>query len=541
LTAADDPAAAIAARFAELGGSAGVLGNPVGSLQPASSGYYQAYENGRISWSAATGAWETLGAIQARYVAIGGADRFGFPIGPATGVSGGTVQVFTAGRIWWSSGTGAWETIGAIGARFVALGGPASAGFPTAAESGIAEGAGQPFARVRIWWSGRTGAWETFGAIGGRYLALGGPASQGFPTGTENAVTGGSGQQFTRLRIWWSPATGAWETFGAVGDRFVAMGGPAAAGFPTAAEQPLTGGVVQVFTKVRIWWSGSSGAWETFGAIGARYVALGGAEAFGFPLTGEQHGGSGGWQWFGRGSVWWSGGTGAWETTGDIARQFVEGGGAVYSFYGFPSGSAYAYLGGLRQDFRGGSLLSGVDAVLDATFTSVTTADVWATWRPGCPVAPSSLTLVRLNFWGFDAKVHRGEIIVRSDLAGRVASVFGAALADHFPIRKMWRVDYYGGDDPTAMAADNTSGFNCRQVTGGTGLSPHAYGIAVDVNTVENPYYAGKWWPTTEYVDRSNVRAGMLFGYNRMTIAFQDNGFQWGASYLDYQHFQFVG
>ena len=171
----------------------------------------------------------------------------------------------------------------------------------------------------------------------------------------------------------------------------------------------------------------------------------------------------------------------------------------------------------------------------------MTAADVWATWRPGCPVGPASLTLVRLNFRGFDGKIHRGEIIVRSDLAARVTNVFAAALADGFLIRKMWRVDYYGGDDPTAMAADNTSGFNCRQVTGGTGLSPHSYGIAIDVNTVENPYYAGKWWPNADYTDRSNIRPGMLFGYSKTTIAFQDNGFEWGASYLDYQHFEYVG
>ena len=130
---------------------------------------------------------------------------------------------------------------------------------------------------------------------------------------------------------------------------------------------------------------------------------------------------------------------------------------------------------------------------------------------------------------------------MRSDLAARVTNVFAAALADGFLIRKMWRVDYYGGDDPTAMAADNTSGFNCRQVTGGTGLSPHSYGIAIDVNTVENPYYAGKWWPNADYTDRSNIRPGMLFGYSKTTIAFQDTGFEWGASYLDYQHFEYVG
>jgi hypothetical protein len=171
----------------------------------------------------------------------------------------------------------------------------------------------------------------------------------------------------------------------------------------------------------------------------------------------------------------------------------------------------------------------------------VSAADVWATWRPGCPVGPASLFLVRLNYWGFDNAVHRGELVVRADLAGRIQNAFEAALATRFPIRKMWRADHYGGSDPAAMADDNTSGFNCRQVTGGTGLSPHSYGIAVDVNTVENPYFRGIWWPNAQYVDRNNVRPGMLFANSAMTVAFRNNGFSWGASFRDYQHFQFVG
>jgi len=248
------------------------------------------------------------------------------------------------------------------------------------------------------------------------------------------------------------------------------------------------------------------------------------------------------WQWFTGGVMWWNVATGAWETKGPIHAQY-NGVSGPWSWYGFPTGAQYDYLGGLRQDFVGGSLLSGVTVVLaDATFAPVSAADVWATWRAGCPVGPQSLTLVRTNFWGFDNAVHRGEIIVRSDLAGRVATIFSAALNQRYPIRSMWRVDYYGGSDPAAMAADNTSGFNCRQVTGGTGLSPHSYGIAIDINTVENPYYAGgRWWPTTEYVNRNVMRWGMLYSWSELTGTFASYGFSWGGSYLDYQHYQFVG
>ena len=48
-----------------------------------------------------------------------------------------------------------------------------------------------------------------------------------------------------------------------------------------------------------------------------------------------------------------------------------------------------------------------------------------------------------------------------------------------------------GGDDDALMAADMTSAFNCRTVSGTTTWSTHAYGTAVDINPVENPYVRG--------------------------------------------------
>jgi len=490
MAATADP---ITDRWTALGGSAGVLGDPVGARQAVGGGERQDYQRGVIWWSPTSGAWEARGAVSARFLAIGDVGSgLGFPTGTEQATAGGVGQRFQGGAIWWSARTGAWETANAVGSRFAVIGGPGSAlGFPVGAEASVGGGVRQSFQTGDLWWSGRSGAWETAGAIGARFLAIGGVTSAlGFPRSAEEAVPGGVRQSYTGADIWWSGVTGAWETAGAVGARFLAIGGVTSGlGFPRSAEQAVPGGVRQTYAGGNIWWSGATGAWDTHGAINDDY--------------------------------WRSNGSSGW--------------------YGFPTSGEYGYQGGVRQDFRQGSLLWNVQPVLDATYASVGASDVWATWRAGCPVGPESLTLIRLNYWGFDNAVHRGEIIIRADLAGRLASIFGAALADRFPIRQMWRVDYFGGDDPTAMAADNTPGFNCRQVTGGAGLSPHSYGIAVDVNTVENPYYAQHWWPTNEYVDRSNVRVGMLFSGSAMTVAFRNNGFQWGASYLDYQHYEYVG
>jgi hypothetical protein len=165
-------------------------------------------------------------------------------------------------------------------------------------------------------------------------------------------------------------------------------------------------------------------------------------------------------------------------------------------------------------------------------------------WRPGCPVPLSALRLVRLSYWGFDGTGHGGELVVREDVADAVVRVFRALYEARFPVRRMQRVEAYGGSDTASMAADNTSGFNCRQVYGSTAWSQHAYGLAVDVDTVENPYlHDGLVEPPAgaAYVDRHTVRPGMIVADDAVTKAFAAAGFAWGgdfASIKDYQHFQ---
>ena len=165
-------------------------------------------------------------------------------------------------------------------------------------------------------------------------------------------------------------------------------------------------------------------------------------------------------------------------------------------------------------------------------------------WHPGCPVHLRALRLVTLHYWGFDRQVHRGRLVVHRDVAEKVVGIFRRLYQASFPIRQMRLVDYYGADDRTSMEHDNTSAFNCRWRAGQPGVwSQHAYGRAIDVNPVENPYvWSGgvSPWNGAPYVDRSHRRRGMIFHGDAVWRVFRDRSWEWGGDWTsvkDYQHF----
>jgi D-alanyl-D-alanine carboxypeptidase len=179
--------------------------------------------------------------------------------------------------------------------------------------------------------------------------------------------------------------------------------------------------------------------------------------------------------------------------------------------------------------------------------TPVTRADLPHSWRPGCPVSPVQLRRLRVSFWGFDSRAHMGTLIVHRSVVGDVRRVFRRLYLGRFPIRRMRSVDVYGASDDRSMAADNTSAFNCRFVSGTTRWSMHAYGKAIDVNPVENPYVSGsRVQPPAgrAYLNRSRVRRGMAVRGGILVRAFSAVGWKWGGLWAgtpDYQHFSTTG
>jgi hypothetical protein len=184
-----------------------------------------------------------------------------------------------------------------------------------------------------------------------------------------------------------------------------------------------------------------------------------------------------------------------------------------------------------------------------ATISPVAAAQLPFTYRAGCPVAPAQLRLLRVGYWGFDDRPHVGVIVVGAAVAVSVVSVFRTLYDERFPIREMRLEDDFGGSDPKSMAADNTSGFNCRDAvaSGPPKWSAHAYGTAIDVNPVENPYVeGGAVQPAAgaRFADRTFVRAGMSEPDGMLNRAFAAIGWQWGGRWTatpDYQHFSATG
>lgn len=163
-------------------------------------------------------------------------------------------------------------------------------------------------------------------------------------------------------------------------------------------------------------------------------------------------------------------------------------------------------------------------------------------WRPGCPVPLADLRYVTVTHRDFDGEKVQGELVVHADAAEAMVTVFRALFEAGYPIRSMRLVDDFDASDDASMDADNTSAFNCRAITGGTGWSEHAYGRAIDVNPVENPYVSGSSVGPRAgraFVSRPDS-PGVIHDGDEVVRAFASVGWLWGGDWdspVDYQHF----
>lgn len=161
------------------------------------------------------------------------------------------------------------------------------------------------------------------------------------------------------------------------------------------------------------------------------------------------------------------------------------------------------------------------------------------------PVAREDLRYMTVLYWGTDKTAHKGELIVNKDIAEDVAKIFYELYRASYPIESIKLIDEYGGSDEVSMAKNNTSCFNARKVAGSDAWSLHAYGLAIDINPLYNPYVGadGTILPVTatQYADRNNSFVMKIDEQDYAYKMFIKHGFTWGGSWdkvKDYQHFE---
>lgn len=175
-------------------------------------------------------------------------------------------------------------------------------------------------------------------------------------------------------------------------------------------------------------------------------------------------------------------------------------------------------------------------------------------YNPEC-IDIKELCLLKVLHWGFDGKIHEGEMIVNKKIAGEVIDIFSELFTAKYPIEKIRLINEYDADDDKSMEDNNSSALCCRVITGDENKqnprwSLHSYGTAIDINPFQNPYVKPKKnlvlpKGSEEYVDRTNVRLGMIVKGDACHKAFTSRGWIWGGDWdvndekgrVDYQHF----
>jgi len=150
------------------------------------------------------------------------------------------------------------------------------------------------------------------------------------------------------------------------------------------------------------------------------------------------------------------------------------------------------------------------------------------------------LTLIDVEYFSFDDKLHKGQLVINKKVSKDIQGIFEFIKASRFPIAKVIPAVKYSWNDDASMTDNNTTSFNYRKVKGFKVLSPHSYGMAIDINPLQNPHIKGKVvQPVTGKYDR-NLK-GTILRDSKLVKEFEKRGWQWGGrwrSSKDYQHFE---
>ena len=169
-------------------------------------------------------------------------------------------------------------------------------------------------------------------------------------------------------------------------------------------------------------------------------------------------------------------------------------------------------------------------------------------YKAECTIPLSELRYIKALHVTQDGVILLGEMVVNRAIAQDVVAILRRLYEAGYPIERMVLVDEYDADDETSMRANNSSAFNYRHTPGGTRLSAHSRGMAVDINPLSNPYvkhYSDRVYvapaTATEYVNRHGAFPYKIDRDDLCCRLFLEHGFEWGGDYKtikDYQHFE---
>ena len=169
-------------------------------------------------------------------------------------------------------------------------------------------------------------------------------------------------------------------------------------------------------------------------------------------------------------------------------------------------------------------------------------------YKADCTVPREDLRYVHVLHMGFDGETKEGELVVNKAIADDVCDIFEKLYEADYPIEKIRLIDEYDADDEASMSDNNSSAFNFRFISHTTKISKHGLGMAVDINTLYNPYVKtvdGKRSVepanASDYVDRSADFPYKIDHDDLCYRLFKEHGFSWGGDWQhskDYQHFE---
>lgn len=188
-----------------------------------------------------------------------------------------------------------------------------------------------------------------------------------------------------------------------------------------------------------------------------------------------------------------------------------------------------------------------VEKISDAVFKRM-----WKkSYKANCTIPRTDLRYVKVLHYTLEGKIQLGELVCNKAISRDLVEIFHALFDAKYPIERIVLIDDYDAQDELSMADNNTSCFNFRLVSGTKKLSSHSRGLAIDINTLYNPYVKRRKDGTLHiepkagkpYADRTKTFRYKITRNDLCYKLFKKHGFTWGGDWTrtkDYQHFEKV-